>query len=276
MNNNIIKKCTVEIRPIQSKKWHGKIGQEDFSQPKKFGALVNPNNMRYVTGLNEQEIKHLKEEKGFIHDLNDHFDPDSPHDFWDTSLARIELKNSTTFLEVDIDNKPLDYIKYKIIKNSRHVANSMKEYEQGLYPEATHVIINESEEADLEATKIELRNKAIELSSKLSTDRKKQIILLLGGKSLRNQTGNYITVQLNTLLEDDPESFIRYAEAEDKELLENRALVLECLEKQILIKRGHKVYYHDAHLGEDDLSVAQYLSEVENQDLLFRLKELIQ
>lgn len=268
----VIYKCTVEIRPLEFKKWHGKTGEENFTQTKKFGALVDANAFKYVTGLTEKEIGILKE-NGFKHDLTNDFDPENPHEFWDSIIPRIELKNSTSFLEVDINKHPIDYIKYKIIKSSRYVANSMREYEEGLYPEATHVIINEAEEADFAASKIEMKNMAVELSNKLSPERKVQIVLLMSGKSLKNQSANYVTVQLAKLIESDPEGFIKYAEYENKELLANRALVIDCLDKQVLIKRGHKIYYHDSHLGDDDVTVAEYLSKPENQELLLRLTE---
>ena len=45
-------------------------------------------------------------------------------------------------------SNPLDFIKMRVCKASRFVANSWKEFEEGLFPEATHVIFDESEEIE--------------------------------------------------------------------------------------------------------------------------------
>lgn len=252
----------VEVRPLESKKWHGKVGQESFTRPKKLQALVDTNTMKYATGLNATDIKDLKA-KGIKYDLSDNFDQDNPHPFWDSNMSMFKLENNTMFFDTSL---PLNFIKIKIMKASKYVANSMAEYNEGLYPEATHVIYDESEEAEITASKVALKNKAIIQASQLSTDKKIEIIMIIDGKNLKGQSTSFVEVALDKVISKDPEEFLRHLTMDKKDST-NYALVLECLQKSILRKDGHKIMYMDSLLGVDELEVAKYLSEDENQGL---------
>jgi hypothetical protein len=260
----------VEIRPIESKKWHGKSKAENFTRPKKLSALVDPEKMTYATGLNADDIAYLVKQ-GITYDLSNNFSPDKPHPFWDSKVAILELENSTKILNTD---NPLKFIHSKIAKASKYVANSMLEFEEGLFPDATHVIFNEEEEADVKASKVLLKNKAVELSGKLSKDRKIQLIMIMDGKNLKGQSDNFLVVAMNEIIQRDPEELVRHIEM-DKEQTALYALVLECLQKNALTKKGHKIYYADSVIGQDEYAVAEYLAEDENQELKIRLMKTI-
>jgi len=47
----------VEIRPLDIPRWHGKQGQESFTQPHTIEALYDHNTGGYATGLTEQEVE---------------------------------------------------------------------------------------------------------------------------------------------------------------------------------------------------------------------------
>ena len=256
----------IEIRPIEQKRWHGKQGAENFTRPKKISALIDPSTREYATGLTPKEA----EEYGakLKKDLSPTFNPEVPHPFWDSTEATLKLENSTMFLDL---NLILNKIKYAFAKKSKYIANSLREYEEGLYPDATHVIYDEKEEAVVKATKIELRNQAITETAKLTKDRKVEIILILAGKNLKEQSDSFITVAMNDLIEKQPSEVVRYIQMKDKGLVTLTALVLECLQKSVLVKKGHNIMYHDSILGTDEAEVAKYLSDDMNQDLKLRL-----
>lgn len=259
----------VEVRPIERKKWHGKKGQESFTRPIKLNVLVDTNTMRYATGLTEEEEE--KYGKLLNADLSSHYNPEVPHPFWDSNMGIIKLKNSTMVFETDM---PLDYVKVKNLKASKYVANSMKEYEEGMFPEATHVIFDEREEIEVQAAKIAMKDRAKSLVSELSKERKIQLIMLIEGKNLKNQSDSYVIVEMDKVLASSPKEVLRYLDM-DKESMTTQALVEECLQKNVLQKKGHKIFYSDSNLGTDVVDVADYLNDIENQDLKLRLMEQV-
>jgi len=253
---------SVEVRPIEVKKWHNKKGQESFTRPKKIQALVDPSTMKYATGLSPEDIKELQK-KGVNYDLSDNYNSETPHPFWDSNMAIIKLENNTMFFNL---NNALEFIKVKVMKASKYVANSMAEYDLGMYPEATHVIFDEAEQASITASKIEENNTAIIEASKLSLTRKVELILVLGGKNTKNQSADFVAVELDKVIKKDPSEFLRQLKM-DKKQLANHALVLEALQKSVLRKDGQRIFHMDSPLGIDEIEVAEYLSKEENQDI---------
>ena len=252
----------VEVRPIESKRWHNKTGQESFTRPKKIQALVDGSTMKYATGLTDQDKKDLVK-KGVSYDLTDNYNSDNPHPFWDSNMAIIKLENNTMFFDTA---NALDFIKIRVMKASKYVANSMAEYDLGAWPEATHVIFDEAEQAQVLASKVETKNTAIIESSKLSLDRKVQLILVLGGKNMKNQSADFVAVELDKIITKDPSEFLRYLNM-DKKQTASHALVLEALQKSVLRREGQRIFHMDSPLGIDEIEVAEYLSKEENQDI---------
>lgn len=259
----------IEVRPIEVKKWHGKEGQESFTRPKKLQALVNAETMQYATGLTPEEAETLGKE--LKQDLSPHYNSEVPHVFWDSPMATIKLENATMFFNNKI---PLDLVKIKIMKASKFIANSMKELDDGLCPEATHVIHDEAEEAEISASKVALKNQAVIEVSKLSKDRKIELVMILDEKNLKGQSDNFVTVAIDKCVKDDPAELIRHINMDSKDLT-NQAIVIEALQKSVLKRDGHKILYHDSLLGMDIQDVVIYLSNDENQDLRLRLMKAI-
>lgn len=281
----------IEVRPISKKTWHGKTGKESFSRPKKIQALVDARTRQYATGLdNEKKVykqdpmtkqdldksQWMTEEQYYSKllkaDLSPQFTEDVPHPFWDSSTPVIKLENKTMIFD---ETNPLDYIKIKIMKTSRFVANSMKEYEEGLYPEATHVITDEKEEVEVKASKLAIKNKAIIKAAELSKDRKIQLVLILGGKNLKGRSDNFVEVELDKIIQSNPEDIIRWTE-QDNEDVTLHAIILEALQKNILRKDGHKILFYDSVIGTDVYDVIEYLKQTENQGLKIRIMQQIQ
>jgi len=261
----------IEVRPIDKKKWHGKTGKDNFTRPKKFQVLVNSDTMLYDTGLTEEDIDMLKNKHNINYDLSPNFNPEKAHPFWDSSTSTFKMLNATMFFDT---TKGLDFIKIKNMKASKFIANSQAEYEQGLYPEATHVMIDETEEVELKATKIAIKKKAIVESTKISRDKKIQLIMIIGGKNIRGKSDGLVEVELDKLLEKNSKDVLRYIQMDDTEV-SLHSMVLECLQKSILRKEGHKIFYHDSVLGGDVFDVIKYLKSDENQDLKLRLMSAV-
>lgn len=257
----------VEVRPLEVKKWHGKKGKESFTQPKTIEALFDRNTGRYATGLSEEEAEKYGKLLGA--DLSDVFNPNEPHPFWGTKAAEVKLENSTMLFDTA---KALDFVKVKVMKASKFVANSMKEYEQGLYPSATHVIFDEEEEVASKASKISLRNKAIQLSLKMSKDEKINILQILLDRSMRGRSDDFINVQTDSVIEDRAEDFIKYATM-DKQEVYVRAAILEGIHRGILNKEGLSIFYMGEVLGVDFDSTVNWFKDPNNQKMKVSILE---
>lgn len=274
----------IEVRPIQEKRWHGHAGKNSFTRPKTLNVLIDSETRQYATGLDylnktytdpDGGTKKLTEAEYYSKvmkvDLSPQFVDEKPHTFWDSKAPKIKLENKTMFFDDDL---PLDHIKIRIMKASKFVANSMKEYEEGHFPYASHVITDESEEVEVKATKIQQKNDAIIQLSTIPTDRKIQLILILDGKNLRGASENAITVEINKLVEKEPASILRHLNM-NKEQISLHALIIEALQKNILRKQGHKIMYYDSSLGDSIEHVMDYFLLDENQDLKLRIMKAV-
>lgn len=257
----------VEIRPIDKNKWHGKKGSESFARPHTVQALVDPKTMKYATGLDEKDVEKLKKE-GCSYDLSDDFVNGKVHPFWESKMAQIKLENKTIFF--DPEKSMLDFIKVKICKASKYVANSVQEIEEGLWPDATHIIHDESEQVEIKASKVAIKNQAVIAVSKLPLEKKIQLCMILGGKNVKGKSENHVEVAISELLEEQAEEVLNFMKL-DADKMEIHALVLECLQKNILTKKGHKIEYNGSNLGGDIYQVIDYLNEDENNELRIRL-----
>ena len=256
----------VEVRPIERERWHQKRGKENFSRPRVIRALVDSSTSLYSTGLSESDIAMLRE-KGVTYDLTPFFNQNAPHPFWDSEIATVKLPNYPVLFNTD---NPLEFIRLKILKASPFVANSIRELDEGLFPSALFVIIDESEEVEAKASKIALKNKAFMEVAKLSKERKIQLILILRGKNLKGKSDDFVDVEMDNLLEKETQSLLSLLE-KDKEDVALRALIVEALQKNVLQKKGAKYYYFDAMLGSDIEDVIKYFKDVENQELKLRI-----
>lgn len=249
----------VEVRPLKIKTWHGLDEKENFTQAKVIEALYDVMTGGYATGLTKEEEEKYAKETGF--DLSSRFDPDKPHPFWGSAAGRIKLPNHTVILDT---TKALDYVKVKMLKASKYVANSIKEWESGMFPNATHVIFDENEEVEVKASKIQLKNKAVIIAAKLTADEKSSLIQILSSKTVRGKSNDFMDVEIDKIVESKPGEFIRYAKM-DKQELNVRSAILEAIYKNVLLKEGTAVYYMGERLGSDFEDVVTYFMDPQNQ-----------
>ena len=277
----------IEIRPLDVTKWHGHKGKESFARPKTINVLVDGETRQYATGLDyvnktfqdpdfpDNDKKKITEAEYYSRllkvDLSAIYMEDVLHPFWDSQNPKVKLENRTMFFDTDI---PMEYIKIKVMKASKFVANSMKEWEEGHFPYATHVITDETEEIETKANKVQLKNNAIIELSNTPADRKIQLVLILDGKNLRGASDNTVLVEVNKLVEKKPEEVLRFLKMNKEELALN-SLVIEALQKNVLKKVGHKIMYYESVIGGDVNEVISYLQLEENQDLKLRIMSAI-
>ena len=266
----------VKIKPVEKSKWHGKKGNESFTRPTTITALVDAESMTYATGLTAEEAVSYGEKLKV--DLSNQFTLEKPHPFWDSKMGEVKLENRTMIFDTE---NPIDFIKIKICKASKYVANSLKEYEEGLYPEATHVIFDESEEVEVKASKVAIKNQAIAQTFNLSKGKKIELIIVLSGQedylkavNAKGKSDNFVEVELDKLVTTRPTEVLNYLKM-DKDELATRALVIEALQKHVFNREGHKIKYHDSVLGQDILDVVLYLNKPENSDFKLRIKEQV-
>ena len=251
----------VEIRPLNIPKWHGKEEQEAFTQPHTIEALYDHITGGYATGLTEQEVEEYQKKLNV--DLSSTFNQDDPHPFWNSKMGRVKLENATMILNDEI---ALEFVKVKMLKASKYVANSMKDWEKGLYPEATHVIYDETEEEDIKASKAKKRQEAVKLSLDLSADAQASIVQILTNKSVRGKSANYLVGEIDDLIQDRLDDFIKEAKKDKKDLF-TTAAVMEAIHRNILTKEGTAVFYLSDQIGYDFESAVEWFKDPQNQNL---------
>ncbi len=248
----------VEVRAIERDKWHGKKGSENFTQPMKLECLYDKSTGKYATGLSEEERIKLEADTGY--DLSDAYS-EKPHPFWSSATAVIKLPVTTTIFDTE---KPLDLIKVKVLKASKYVANSMKEYQEGMFPEATHVIFDEVEEMEIKASKIQKKRKATQLAIIMTADEKANVIQILSNKSMRNQSQDFLDVEIDRIIEEDVVMFIQIAKA-DKSETYIKAAILEGIHRNILTKEGNIILYMGDRIGHNLEEAVKYFADPDNQ-----------
>jgi len=260
----------VEVRPLPIQRWHKKKGKEAFAQDKTVEVLYSEELGRLATGLTPEEAKKYGERMGV--DLSDTFNPEVPHPFWTSKASWINLPNKTTVFNTARDS---DFVKVANLKASKFVANSMREQEEGKWPDATHVIFSEEEEMELKATKFQIKQKVgVELIN-ASLERKIALVQILSNKTVKGRSPSFIEGMIAELVEEKPEELLK-ALSMNKEEVIIRSSVLELLSKNILTKQGSAVYYMGDKIGLDYEDTVTYFKDPNNAVMKVTLLEKLQ
>jgi hypothetical protein len=263
----------VEVRPLDRKSWHGKKGKESFAQPKAVEALYEHTTGKYATGLTEDEA--IKYGKLIGADLSDTFNPSEPHPYYSTKPGTVMLQNHTMIFDI---SKPAEYVKVKLMKANKLVANSMKEYEEGKWPDATHVIFDEEEEVSSKANKVQLRRKASAMLLEMSDDSKANIIQILSKKSVKGRSGNFIDVEIDAIIQNNEPNqpgILEFTElvSMGREEVAVRASVLNLLQRDILTKEAGSIYYMGELIGIDYEAAVEWFKSPSNAKLKVAILE---
>lgn len=258
----------VEVRPIPKSKWHGKTGREDFTRPKTIEVLYDDTIGRYATGLSEEEEKKYSELLGGV-DLSNIFVPETAHPYWSTKAAQIVLPNHPVFFDT---NKPAEFVKIKNMKASKHVANSLTEYENGMWPFATHVIFDEAEQVEIKAALIEIKQQATIKAVEMSQAAKISLIQVIRNKNFKQQSPNFVNVEIADIIEKEPKEFMKFVNM-GKDEVTLRATVLELIQKNILTKDGTAIYYMGDQIGYEYEAAVSWFKQPENQKMKIAIFE---
>lgn len=252
----------VEVKPIPEIKWHGKKGAESFTQPKTIEVLYDPETGKYATGLTKEQAEKYGIALGGV-SLSDTFIYEQPHPFYSTKAAFIKLENVTMTFNTE---RAMDFVKVAAMKASKKVANNMKEFNEGLWPEASHVIYDESEEVDAKATKIQQRKAADRIADKMNEDQRISTIQIIRGKSYRGKSPNFITVEIEDIIETQLSEFMRIAD-----MGPDRVYILGCIKEAIhrgiLNKEGGSVFYMGEMIGIDESGAVDFFLDSVNQKM---------
>jgi len=260
----------VEIKPIEREKWHGYKKADDFSRDRKIFPVVDPNTRKYKTGLDEDDIEKLKA-MGFKRELNDDWKRYEPHPFWDSTEVKVALKQHT--FRLDTDN-PIEFIQYKYILEHPAVANSLREYEEGKWPDATHYIVNSPDAIRRKASEVEARKQAYGLLLEASRDKKLKVALLVGGKDFSKEDDKKLEIYLDELLSQKPRQVLKYL-SQDDELSDNLYIVKKALRKKVLRNGITGIKFMDLLIGTSEEEAALFLGKEDNLELKERLLEQI-
>jgi hypothetical protein len=253
----------VEIRRIKTEKWHRLKDDQDITRP----IIICPRQvgMKYDTGLTETERVDLEAKTGF--DLSLNYNINKPHPFWDSKMAALKLKTAPVLLQL---TNPLDFIKYKIALQHPNVATSLDEYEEGLFPSATHYIFDEKIVLEKKASKLQKRNKAITALNKLGKTTKVSMIQIINKKPVANLSNEFIELEMEKILTDHLDKFLALNLMKKDEIF-IRAIIMEALFKGILIKDGSAIQFMGDRLGIDFDDTVLYLSKDENNEIKARI-----
>lgn len=257
----------VEVRPLPEKKWHGKKGKDSFAQPKGVEVLYDVATGKYATGLTPEEANEYGKLLGV--DLSDRFNPNEAHPYWSTKAAEFKLPNHTVILDT---RKPGDFVKWKNMKASKKVANSLKEHEEGLWPDATHIIFDESEEVGVKASKIAMADEATLIKMKMSAQDKAHMVQILSNKTVKGRSAEFIEVEIKDIIDTQPLEFLKYAKM-GREEVALRANVLEALDKNVLTKERGSVYYMGELIGMDYEAAVEWFRDPNNQKIKVSILE---
>lgn len=257
----------VTVKPVPTDKWHGKSGKDSFAQPIGVEVLYDSETGGYATGLTDEETEVYSKKLGV--NLDNRFNLEEPHSFWGSNAAKIKLPNHTVIFETD---KPIDFVKVKNMKASKQIANSFEEWEKGLWPDATHYIFDETEETKIEASRISKRNKAIQLSMKLTLDEKLSVVQILSNKSFRGRSTDFVDVEIDKIIEDDVDSFLNLTKM-DKQHVYAKGVIMEAIFKHKLVKEGLAIKYMGETIGHDVDQAVEYFLNPDNQAMKVAIME---
>lgn len=257
----------VEVRPLDIEKWHKKKGKESFARPKVIKALYDTKLGGYATGLTDAEVEEYGKKLGV--DLNNKFDPEEEHPVWDSRSYSVILENSTQFFNT---TSPKEFILVKIMKSSKQVANSIKEWEDGLWPDATHVIFDEEEEVEIKASKEEIITKCYQKMAAITDNEKISIIQILGEKSVRGRSPSFITAEIGEIIRTKPKELLDLLEV-SKEQRYAKSTVLEAIDKNILIKDGSNIKWLGDIIANSLEDAVDWILDPNNQTIKGKILE---
>jgi hypothetical protein len=250
----------VYVKPIVRERWHGlhNIGRSKFEGTADvIQVLYDSKTGKLATGLDSDDESRLGSSLG--QNLA------TTSDFWET--FKVKLEDKTMIFDMAI---PLHELQLKVLKASKFCANSQKEMDQGLWPSAKYVIYDESLEVEKQAAAVQVKAQAIAIFSELSPQRKIDILKIFG-RSVENNSDNFVYAKLYEIVEGETQEFIRVASMKPAEI-KVRSMVFDLEKTGILRRKGTAYLYNDQQIGFDYDNTVEHLLDPKQQELLIKLK----
>jgi hypothetical protein len=263
----------VEIRPIpKDNVWHGvKDADKNFDQEKTYEVFYNSNTGKYDLNMTSEQKEKFEKLLGV--EITEVFDYQKPHPLFSTRPYQLRLPNRTIFLNTGI---PMEAFKVQWAKspNFGFVANSFREWENGDYPNATHIIYDEGDEIATKASKAQLRMNVLRVASKLTAEEKVAIIRIVTDENVKTQSNDYVTVAIDDIANDQrkAEQFIEVAEKKKSTLL-IEGTIFKALDKNVLIKQKGMITFLGEPIGTTTDEVVLWFADPQNSELKKALLE---
>lgn len=273
---NISKDLRIEIRPVPNRNDIKKFSDnlEYFSKSTVVTAFVNPVSLKYETGLSKEDVEYLKEQ-GFPYDISDNWIKGVAHPFWESDVAKTELKSTPIFLYPG--RSLVDFVKYKYLQTNKYVYKSEEEMQSSSKPEASHFIYDESVATQVKASEIEETNAVLGKLSKLSLERKKNILLIVLNEDFTNKSESYITVKIDEILKSkEQRAVLVELLSEDAKEVAILADVKLALFNAVLRRTKQGIFFFENNLGYSEKDVANFLKDADNQEIYLTIKSKIQ
>jgi hypothetical protein len=254
-------KRKVIVKPIEKKHLHD-VGAYSLFKGVSIRALVSVTTHRYEVDLSDKELKELGKELGI--NLDTKRIPGKPHPFYDSRLGTIHIGNSALVLYPD--DRPLDKIKYAILKKHKWVAPSLEAYKRGEYPEAKYYIIDEKATSHAKAEKAKKKQEAIVKLKDKDIEYKKWLALSLK-ENISSIDNDTIIATIDEMLDKDPNMVLDMMNKDEK-YLEVRGLVTEAKMLKVISKRKGSYYFMSNKLG---LDIEEVVSELLDDDKLYSM-----
>tara|TARA_R110000787_G_scaffold279645_1_gene389860 strand:- start:9377 stop:10180 length:804 start_codon:yes stop_codon:yes gene_type:complete len=256
-------KNLVYVKPIIKERWHGlhKIGRAKFQGTSDVLQAVYDRNLGVLaTGLDEEQRERLSKSMGV--DLA----PIQSNEYWHE--FKVKLEDKTMIFDTNI---PFQELQISMLRASSQIANSQKEHDNGMWPDAKYVIYDEQQEVEKEAKTAEVKANAFSIFSKLSPSKRLDVLKIFG-KATTNSSEDFTYARLYEILEEDPKRFSEVASAKPEEI-KVKALMFDLEGKGILRTKGAAYLYNDQQLGFDYDDTVMYLMNPKNQALLIKLTD---
>lgn len=270
------KDLKIEIRPIPGRNGIKSFSEnlEYFSQAHILAPFVNPVTLKYVTGLTKEDLEYLEKEN-FPYNIDATYKKGVAHEFWESSIVKVELTNSPIFLYPG--KNLIDFIKYRYLKQNSYIYASEQEMIAGGKSEATHYIYNEEAANRIKATVLQKRNNLIKEVSNLSLARKRQLILILLNENTDNKDEDYLIVRFEDIFQNKELSLsLEELLKKDSNFVALTADIKSAIQKNVLKRTKQGIFYFETNLGFTEEDVRKTLTSSDNQEILLTIKSKIQ
>lgn len=259
----------IEVRPIKTE---GNVWElsEDSNFKRPISLFAGVENGKYKVDISEERIEELSKATGL--ELSTKYNPQQPHPFYDSAQGKVKLENNTMFFNLA---DPLNEIKVGILRGHPKVANSQEEFEQGLWPDAEFVIYDAQVEVSQKATRAEKKMKAYSIAAKIDVEKKQALISIITGEDVRKQGTAYIDGRIDEIIERDIDTFIKYAEKANQDIM-LLGIIANAKAFGIISEKDGQLRFGDIALGVDEQEILDNFQKISFRDIRNRIQEKVE